>query len=145
MLIKGGTVLTITKGVRENTDVLIEDGKISKIGQDLKAKSGIQTIDAKGKFVTPGIIDAHSHIGIDAVNEATSPVTAEVWVGDAIDPYDVSLYRALAGGVTISHAMHGSANAIGGQCETIKHQIWHGGSRNIANERCSQNNQIRTG
>ena len=122
VLIKGGTVLTITKGVLENTDVLIEDGKISKIGQDLKAKSGIQTIDAKGKFVMPGIIDAHSHIGIDAVNEATSPVTAEVWVGDAIDPYDVSLYRALAGGVTISHAMHGSANAIGGQCETIKHR-----------------------
>ena len=122
VLIKGGTVLTITEGVRENTDVLIEDGKISKIGQDLKVKSGIQTIDAKGKFVMPGIIDAHSHIGIDAVNEATSPVTAEVWVGDAIDPYDVSLYRALAGGVTISHAMHGSANAIGGQCETIKHR-----------------------
>ena len=83
VLIKDGTVLTITKGVLENTDVLIEDGKISKIGQDLKAKSGIQTIDAKGKFVMPGIIDAHSHIGIDAVNEATSPVTAEVWVGDA--------------------------------------------------------------
>jgi imidazolonepropionase-like amidohydrolase len=73
-------------------------------------------------YVMPGIIDAHSHIGIDAVNEATNPVTAEVKVGDAIDPYDINIYRALAGGVTVSHAMHGSANAIGGQCQTIKHR-----------------------
>lgn len=122
LLIKGGTVITITNGILENTDILILDGKINKIGENLKARSGVKTIDAKGKYIMPGIIDAHSHIGISAVNEATSPVTAEVWVGDALNPYDVSLYRALAGGVTISHAMHGSANAIGGQCETIKHR-----------------------
>ena len=70
----------------------------------------------------PGIIDAHSHIALDVVNEASNPVTAEVNVGDGLNPLDVSIYRALAGGVTISHAMHGSANAIGGQCETIKHR-----------------------
>ena len=68
----------------------------------------------------PGIIDAHSHAGLDAINEATSPVTAEVFTGDALNPFQVSLYRALGGGVTTIHAMHGSANAIGGQCETIK-------------------------
>ena len=121
VLIKNGTVLTITNGVLENTDVLIKNGKIDKIGGNLSA-SNIKTIDAEGKFVMPGIIDAHSHIALDVVNEATSPNTAHVWVGDGLDPYDVGVYRALAGGVTISHAMHGSANAIGGQCETIKHR-----------------------
>ncbi len=138
VLIKNGTVITITDGVKENTDVLIKNGKISQIGEGLSilrregkitelgneatAGNDFRIIDAKGMYVMPGIVDAHSHIGIDAVNEATDPVTAQVWVGDALNPYDVNLYRALAGGVTISHAMHGSANAIGGQCETIKHR-----------------------
>ena len=121
ILIKNGTVLTITDGVKENTDVLIKNGKITQIGENLSAPN-VTEIDAEGKFVMPGIIDAHSHIALDVVNEATSPNTAHVWVGDGLDPYDVGVYRALAGGVTISHAMHGSANAIGGQCETIKHR-----------------------
>ena len=122
VLIKNGTLLTITDGVKEKTDILVKEGKISKIGVGLKAPSGTQVIDATGMHVMPGIIDAHSHIGLDAINEATSPVTAEVFTGDAVNPLDVSIYRALAGGVTISHAMHGSANAIGGQNETIKHR-----------------------
>ncbi len=122
ILIKNGTVITITGGVLENTDVLIENGKIKQIGENLKAASGTKEVDAEGMHVMPGIIDAHSHIAIDAVNEATAPVTAEVWVGDAVNPFDVGIYRALAGGVTISHAMHGSANAIGGQCQTLKHR-----------------------
>ncbi|MEN7548498.1 amidohydrolase family protein [Rapidithrix thailandica] len=122
VLIQNGTVLTITQGTRKNTDVLILEGKIAKIGTDLKAPKGVKVIDAEGLFVMPGIIDAHSHIAIDAVNEMTSPVTAEVWTGDALNPFHISIYRALAGGVTISHAMHGSANAIGGQNETIKHR-----------------------
>jgi imidazolonepropionase-like amidohydrolase len=121
ILIKNGTVLTITDGVKENTDVLIRNGKISQIGEGLSA-GDITTIDAEGLYVMPGIVDAHSHIALDAVNEATNPVTAEVWVGDALDPHDINIYRSLAGGVTVSHAMHGSANAIGGQCETIKHR-----------------------
>jgi imidazolonepropionase-like amidohydrolase len=120
VLIQNGTVLTVTNGTLEETDVLIKDGKISKIGKDLKAPSGARTIDANGMYVMPGIIDAHSHLALDAVNEATNPVTAEVWVGDALDPLDVGIYRALAGGVTAAHSMHGSANAIGGQCETVK-------------------------
>ncbi|GCC53292.1 amidohydrolase [Chryseotalea sanaruensis] len=122
MLIKNGTVLTITKGNLENTDVLVKDGKISQIGKNLVAPAGYQTVDATGMHVMPGIIDAHSHIALTAINEATQPNTAQVWTGDAVDPFDVSIYRALAGGCTTSHAMHGSANAIGGQCETIKHR-----------------------
>lgn len=122
MLIKNGTVLTITKGTLENSDVLVEKGKITRVGKNIQAPAGVEVIDATGQYVMPGIIDAHSHIAIDAVNEGTNPVTAEVWTGDALDPYDISIYRALAGGCTSSHAMHGSANAIGGQCETIKHR-----------------------
>jgi imidazolonepropionase-like amidohydrolase len=119
-LIKGGTVLTVTKGTLENTDVLIKDGKISQIGKNISAPAGYTIIEASGMFVMPGIIDAHSHAGLDAINESTSPVTAEVFTGDAINPFQVSLYRALGGGVTTIHAMHGSANAIGGECETVK-------------------------
>ena len=122
LVIRNGTVLTITKGTLSETDILIEKGKIKAIGKDLKVASGLKEIDAQGQFVMPGIVDAHSHIAIDAVNEGTHPVTPEVKVGDALDPFDVGIYRALAGGVTTSHAMHGSANAIGGQCQTIKHR-----------------------
>lgn len=122
LLIKNGTILTITNGTLEKSDLLVRNGKIEKIGQGLSAPSGFDTIDATGMFVMPGIIDAHSHIAISDVNEWTSPITAEVWVGDVLDPYDIAIYRALAGGVTTSHVMHGSANVIGGQCETIKHR-----------------------
>jgi len=121
VLIKNGTVITIEDGVKENTDVLITNGKIKQIGEGLSAGDEVRVIDADGMYVMPGIIDAHSHAGIDVVNEPTAPNTAEVFVGDVINPYSVSIYRALAGGVTASHAMHGSANAIGGQCETMKH------------------------
>jgi imidazolonepropionase-like amidohydrolase len=122
VLIRNGTVITITQGTLENTDVLIDNGKIARIGRHLPAPPQAEVIDATGMYVMPGIIDAHSHIAINAVNEATRPVTADVHVGDAIDPYDVAIYRALAGGVTVSHAMHGSANVIGGECQTIKHR-----------------------
>lgn len=120
ILIKNGTVLTVTNGTKENTDVLIENGKITRIGKNLRTPRGVTEIDATGKFVMPGIIDAHSHLALDAVNEGTAPVTAEVFQGDAVDPLDVGIYRALAGGVTAIHAMHGSANVIGGECETLK-------------------------
>ncbi|MCH6199216.1 amidohydrolase family protein [Aquiflexum sp. LQ15W] len=125
VLIKNATVLTITKGVLEDTDVLVENGIIKKIGRGLTA-SNVTTIDAKGKYVMPGIIDAHSHVALDAVNEGTAPITSEVRMADVIDPYDIGLYRALAGGVTVSHAMHGSANAIGGQNITLKHRYGSG-------------------
>lgn len=122
ILIQDATVITITDGVLENSDVLIQDGIIKRIGEGLSAPSGVEVVDASGMYVMPGIIDAHSHIALDVVNEATDPNTSDVFVGDAIDPFDVAIYRALAGGCTLSHAMHGSANAVGGQCETIKHR-----------------------
>jgi imidazolonepropionase-like amidohydrolase len=120
VLIKNGNVITITKGNHTGTDILVKEGKIIQIGKNIAPPSGYLVIDATGMFVMPGIIDAHSHAGLDVINEATSPVTAQVDVGDALNPFDLNLYRALAGGVTTIHAMHGSANAIGGQCETIK-------------------------
>ena len=120
ILIKNGTVITITKGTLDNTDVLVRDGKISKIGENLKTPRGVEEIDATGLFVMPGIIDAHSHIAGTSINEGTSQVTAEVSMEDVVNPMDVSIYRALAGGVTTIHLMHGSANVIGGQNETLK-------------------------
>lgn len=123
VLIKNGTVLTVTKGTLEQTDVLVRDGKIVQIGKSIAAPAGVNVIDASGLFVMPGIIDAHSHIGLDAINEGTNAITPEVHVADAINPMQMSIYRALAGGCTTSHAMHGSANSIGGQCQTIKHRF----------------------
>jgi imidazolonepropionase-like amidohydrolase len=122
VLIKNGNILTVTKGNLTNTDILVQKGKIKQIGKNISAPSGTKIVDATGMYVMPGIIDAHSHIALDVVNEATSPNTAEVAVGDGLNPFDISIYQALAGGVTVSHAMHGSANAIGGQCQTIKHR-----------------------
>ena len=121
-LVRGATVLTVTGGELPSTDILIRDGKISAIGPAVPAPSGVPVIEADGMYVMPGIIDAHSHIGISNVNEGSAPVTAQVSVGDVLNPYSISLYRALAGGVTTSHVMHGSANVIGGQNETLKHR-----------------------
>lgn len=119
-LIQNATVLTVTNGTIENGDVLVRDGDIAQVSQDLTAPSDVEVYDASGEYVMPGIIDAHQHMAISNVNEATNQVTAEVGVGDVLDPYDISLYRGLAGGVTAAHVMHGSANPVGGRNETIK-------------------------
>jgi imidazolonepropionase-like amidohydrolase len=119
--IKNATVITITGETLENTDVLVQNGLIARIGRNLVTPRGVETVDATGKFLLPGIIDAHSHLALASVNEATSPVTAEVRMSDVVNAYDIGIYRALAGGVTVSHAMHGSANVIGGQGATLKH------------------------
>ncbi|WP_142714776.1 amidohydrolase family protein [Fodinibius sediminis] len=128
VLITNGTVLTITDGNKENTDVLIENGIITRIGKDIPAPKGIKTVDATGKYVMPGIIDAHSHIAAVDVNEWTHPVTAEVSMEESVNPNDINIYWALAGGVTSIHLMHGSANVIGGQNETLK--LRYGSSMN---------------
>src|SRR5690348_9423839 len=120
VLIKNATVLTAIKGTLENTDILIRDGKIARIGKNLTAGSGAKIIDATGKFVTPGIIDCHSHTMIDAINEGTLSVTSMTRIRDVLNPNDISIYRALAGGVTSANLLHGSANAIGGQNSTVK-------------------------
>jgi len=119
-LIRDATVLTVTNGTIQNGDILVRDGDIARVGQDISAPSGVEVYDASGEYVMPGIVEAHQHMALTNINEATNQVTAEVGVGDVIDPYDIGIYRALAGGVTTAHVMHGSANPIGGQNETIK-------------------------
>ncbi|MBO6524059.1 MAG: amidohydrolase [Balneolaceae bacterium] len=120
VLIKNGTLVTITNGELENTDILIRDGKIARIGENLSAPRGVMTIDATGKFISPGIIDAHSHLNTVSTNESRNPVTSEVTMEESVNPTDISIYRAIAGGTTSIHLMHGSANVIGGQGETLK-------------------------
>lgn len=120
VLIKNGTVLTAIRGTLENTDILIQNGKIVRIGKGLTAPAGARVFDATGKFVTPGIIDGHSHSMLDAINEGTYSVTSMTRVQDVLNPRDVAIYRALAGGVTAANLMHGSANSIGGQNATVK-------------------------
>ena len=110
----------MTKGRLENADVLIRNGKIAGVGTGLRAGAGARVIDAAGKFVMPGIIDAHSHAMIDgSVNECTLSVTSMTRVQDVLNPTDVNLYRHLAGGVTSLLLLHGSCNAIGGQSATV--------------------------
>ncbi len=120
LLIKNATVWTNEKeGRLANTDVLVRNGKISKIGKNLEAGSA-QVIDGTGKYLTPGIIDEHSHIAAFSINEGAQSVTSEVRIADNLNPEDVSIYRSLSGGVTSAHILHGSANTIGGQTQLIK-------------------------
>lgn len=121
LLIRGGTVLTISNGDLPDTDVLIRDGKIIEIGQNLEAPEDVRVIDAQGRFVMPGILDDHSHMGVDrGINEGSRSVVPEVSIADVIKHDDPAFFTALAGGVTTIHTMHGSANSIGGQNEVIK-------------------------
>jgi len=120
ILIRNATVMTAARGTLENTDILIENGKIAKIGKNLRAEPGAKIIDATGKYVTPGIIDCHSHTMIDAVNEFSYSVTSMTNIRDVLNPTEIAVYRALAGGVTTALLLHGSANAIGGQSVTVK-------------------------
>src|ERR1700682_6361093 len=123
-VIRGGTLLTATHRRIENGSIYIHDGKIVSVGKDVKAPANAIVIDATGKWVMPGIIDSHSHIALnDDVNEATSPITPQMMMKDAFDYQDKAIYRALAGGVTTSLLLHGSANMIGGQSVVIKHKF----------------------
>jgi imidazolonepropionase-like amidohydrolase len=119
VVLKNATVWTCgPQGILENADVALRDGKIIGVGKGLTAAT---TIDCKGMHITPGIIDEHSHIAISrGVNEGTHAVTTEVRIGDVLDPDDVNIYRQLAGGVTSTHLLHGSANPMGGQLQYIK-------------------------
>lgn len=111
------------KGIIDNATIVFGGGKIIAVGADVKAPSDAIVIDAAGKQVTPGVIDEHSHIAIDGeVNEGAQAVSAEVRIGDVIDPDDINIYRQTAGGTTITQCLHGSANPIGGQCQVIKHR-----------------------
>ncbi len=120
ILIRNATVLTITRGTLANTDVLIRNGKIAGVGKNLRSSANARVIDGTNKFVMPGIVDCHSHSMLDAINEGSFSVTSMVRTRDALNPNDVDLHRALAGGVTSLNLLHGSANAIGGLNTVVK-------------------------
>jgi len=119
-VIQNATILTVSQGTIENGSILIRDGKIAEIGRDIRVPNNAKVIDASGKYVTPGIIDEHSHSASDATNEGSINVSSMVTIRDVINPTDVAIYRAAAGGVTTASIMHGSANPIGGQKAVIK-------------------------
>jgi len=109
------------KGRLEDATVVVREGRIAAVGTDVKPPGRALVIDAHGQHLTPGLIDCHSHTATDGgVNEAGQTITAEVRIGDFIDANDMAIYRELAGGLTAAHVLHGSANAIGGQCQLIK-------------------------
>ncbi len=118
-LIRNATVLTVTRGTLPNADVLIRNGKIAAVGKNLNGGSA-RVIDATGKYLMPGIVDCHSHSMLDTINEGSLSVTSMARTNDVLNPNDVDLYRALAGGVTALNLLHGSANAIGGQNTVVK-------------------------
>lgn len=128
VIFAGATVWTCgPDGILETADILVKAGKIAEIGPKLVKKyagnkgSAVEVIDASGMHITPGLIDCHSHIATDGgVNEASRAVTADVRISDFIDHTDISIYRQLAGGLTTSNILHGSANPIGGQNQVIK-------------------------
>jgi imidazolonepropionase-like amidohydrolase len=121
VLIKNATLLTVTHGKIANGSIYVKDGKIAAFGDNVTARAGVAVVDAVGKYVTPGIVDPHSHMALrDDVNEATSPVVPNMRMIDAFDYTDKAIYRALAGGVTSALLLHGSADMIGGQAVVIK-------------------------
>ena len=129
VLIRGATVLTGTGTRLEATDVLISSGKIAAIGTNLAAPAGARLVDGHGRWLTPGLIDVHSHLGVypspsisgnSDGNEATAPVTANVWAEHSVWPVDPGFSTALAGGITTLEILPGSANLIGGRSVVLK-------------------------
>ena len=129
VLLRNATVLTGTGERLDNADVLMQDGKIQAVGKNLAAPQGALSVDATGKWITPGLIDVHSHLGvyaspgIDATsdgNEATNAVTANVWAEHSVWPQDAGFATALAGGVTSLQILPGSANLVGGRSVILK-------------------------
>ncbi len=127
-LLTGATILTGTGERLDDADILLSDGKIAGIGTNLNV-DGAQVIDATDKWITPGVIDVHSHLGVYASpgtrshsdgNEATAPVTAQVWAEHSVWPHDPGFVTALAGGITSMQILPGSANLIGGRSVTVK-------------------------
>jgi imidazolonepropionase-like amidohydrolase len=127
--IQGATVLTGTGTRIDDADVLMQDGKIVAVGSSLQAPADALRVDGRGRWVTPGIIDVHSHLGVypspgltphQDGNEATSPTTPNVWAEHSIWPQDPGFASALAGGVTSMQILPGSANLVGGRAVTVK-------------------------
>ena len=119
ILIQNATILTVTNGTVKGS-ILLQGGKITAIGDKVMAPPGATVIDGAGKYVMPGIIDCHSHIMAEAINEGSVSVSSMVGIEDVLNPEDVAIYRALAGGVTTANILHGSANSIGGKTVVTK-------------------------
>lgn len=128
-LLQSATVLTGTGERLDDADVLLVDGKVAAVGRGLRAPAGATIVDARGKWITPGIIDVHSHLGVYPTpsvpahsdgNEATAPSTANVWAEHSVWPNDPGFHTALAGGVTSLQILPGSANLIGGRSVVLK-------------------------
>src|SRR5499427_7177571 len=120
IVIQNATILTVSHGTIEHGSILIKDGKIAEVGTSVKAPKDAQVIDADGQFVIPGIIDCHSHIAAESINEGSVSVSSMVTMEEVLNPDDIDIYRDLAGGVTSANILHGSANSIGGQTLVIK-------------------------
>jgi imidazolonepropionase-like amidohydrolase len=121
IVIQNATIMTVSKGTIKNGSVVVRDGKIVDVGEKVMIPEGATRIDAAGQYVIPGIIDCHSHIAVDgSVNEGSVSVSSMVDIKDVINPEDIAIYRALAGGVTTANILHGSANPIGGRTIVLK-------------------------
>jgi len=118
--ITNATIMTASNGTIPKGTIVIRDGKIAAVGANVAVPAGAQVIDGNGKFVIPGIVDAHSHSAAEAINEGTQSITAQVRMEDVLRQDALGLYRELAGGVTTLNILHGSANTIGGQNATVK-------------------------
>jgi imidazolonepropionase-like amidohydrolase len=118
--IRNATIVTVTRGTINNGTIVMRDGKIAAVGANVQVPAGATVVDGTGKFVSPGIIDAHSHIANDAINEGATTVSSMTGMGDVLNPLDIAIQRDLAGGLTIANVLHGSANPIGGKTVVIK-------------------------
>ena len=125
LVLKGGIILTITQGTIEKGTIVIQKGKITAVGKDVKIPSGIKVIDITGKYVMPGIIDTHVHFALTDLNETSNPMTPQIWMKYGLLPGDDSILQTLTGGVTTVKTMHGSANVVGGVNVTIKLKYDH--------------------
>jgi imidazolonepropionase-like amidohydrolase len=121
LLVRNATVWTQgPQGRLENADLLVQAGKVVKVGQKLAAPAGAVIVDATGKHVTPGLIDPHTHSGVSALNESGFAIVPEVQMGDVVTHNNIWFYRQLAGGLTTTMIKHGSANPIGGENVFVK-------------------------
>lgn len=137
VVVRGAGILTQgPAGTLSKGDLLVVDGRVAAVGPSVEVPpliaSSVLTLDGTGTFVTPGLVDAHSHTAIDGnVNETGRNVSADSRVLDVLDPFDPALYRELAGGLTTAHVLHGSANTIGGQDAILKLK-WGAGPSELA-------------
>lgn len=127
-VVRDATILTVSHGRIEHGSIYVKGGKIAAVGTNdqVTAPAGVKVINAAGRFILPGIVDTHSHTAVDgSVNEISLPNTGMVRIGDVMNPYDIDVYRQLAGGTTTALVLHGSANPIGGQSQIVKWKWGH--------------------